>query len=269
MKLLPIDIEPFARIQWPSEAAKREYGSKIQAASAAYYDLELRTVEAGMRQCTTRHVAPDDIGRVARDLARRGLTLLPLTRVGTYSGFAHRHPPVVPGRPWNWYCVVGISAAACEQFAAASDAGDHAAIGRLLGYPECCLQFFKDVWIGQRIIDPIFEQAAAYRLEHDGQRAVLDDTARPELGVHLRYIGVRLVPHLPCSYSCGPSLDMARQWLGMTGAAGEVITELLGLPYRWSCYKGIAIVDTPAFRIVTNSTPRWPEVSVETTSWGL
>lgn len=265
MELLNINMPPFARTAWYNDEIKSKYSLKLQKAAAAYHWMELETVSVGMRACTTRHIRPDSFECETTRLADKGLLFLPLRKVGSYQGFAHSHPPVVKGRPWSWYGVVARSLVDARTFAKASDRNDHRVIGRLLGYPNCCQDFFSDVW-GKGFIDPVWqeawntEDAALYPSETKLQISSM------QLWTGYRYIGLRAVPHLPCSFSCSESLSMVDSWLDL--AKKENISgvydllALLNTPCRWSCFKGVAIITSPLFKVSTNSMPCWPEYIV-------
>jgi hypothetical protein len=74
-----------------------------------------------------------------------------------------------------------------------------------------------------------------------------------------RYNGVRLTPHLACSFDCPGTLDNARKWMDLgTQLKLNGLTELhdiLNMPTSWDVMHGIAMVTTPVFRLVTNSVP--------------
>ena len=274
MKLLDIHIPPMARTQWVSSTAKNEWQSRVWKAQKCYHKLEIETIRAGLRRCTTAHLRSDHLAEDMRMWAQRGLTALPTTQIGMYNGFAHAHPPVVEGQPWQWYAPVGATAADAEAFAHASDIGDHRAIGDLLGYPKCCQDFFTEVW-GAGYVDPVWH--AAENTDENYIRSSLKTeksrTLRLKKSVNhglfqgLRYVGIRLAPHLTCSNTCEPSSQLVRDWTQVAVDAKleglEDLMYLLQMPVRWSCLKGIAIVDTPIFRIVTNSMPCFPEYVVE------
>lgn len=257
MELLKhIDIAPCARMQYPNAASRAEWGPRIQAASRVYYELEEATIIAGMRKCTTRHVSPERMDEELRRLADRGLMFLPLQRVGSYSGFAHYHPPVISGQPWSWYGPVAARPEDAATFARATASGDHDTIGDLLGYPKCCREFFNTVWRAG-YVDPVWQQAEKYRTGK--YTAAIPDQRAARLTQTLRYIGVRLAPHLPCSYDCADSHRMADEWEALGRKIDpdgmDALLRLLAVPHTWDCLKGVAIITSPHFRIVTNSVP--------------
>lgn len=257
MKLIEgVDLAPFARTQWKDAESRREWEPILKRAVQAYNAAELETVRQGMRRCTTQHFNPNTM---TEDIKRlKGLAFLPIQRVGVYQGFAHKHPAVVQDKPWNYYGVVGKTAEDAWAFVDATQKGDHRAMGDLLGYPKCCQEFFSTVWM-EGFIDPVWQAAAATEgAQIDGQTVRIPSSATFD---GLRYVGVRMVPHLPCSFSCEGSGEMAEKWSLLEGM--DTTLKLLSLPIQWSCLNGIAVVETPYFRIATNSNPCYPKCVVE------
>ena len=257
MQLLEgIELPPFARTQWKNAESREEWGPVVKLATQAYNRAELETVRQGWRRCTTMHFNPNSM---TEDIKRlKGLAYLPITRVGCYQGFAHRHPAVEDGKPWNYYGVVGKTVEDAWAFVEATRVGDHGAMGDLLGYPKCCQDFFSTVWMAG-FIDPVYQ--AAERTEGakiEGNTVVIPSSATFD---GLRYIGVRMVPHLPCSFSCQGSGEIAEKWQLLEGM--DTVAKLLALPITWSCLNGIALVSTPHFQVSTNSNPCYPIHIVE------
>lgn len=270
MKLLRFRMPPFARVMWVSKQAKETWEPKIQVAASTYTQLERLTVIEGLRQCMTTHFYPETLGDGMRALARDGLVFLPLVRVGSYQGFAHSHPPVIEGRPWSYYGVCARSLADAEAFAHATEKSDHATMGRLLGFPPCCIEFFNTVWLSG-YIDPVWHAAVRCQCEHVKEQSPthirLNASVPHEIFPGLRYIGIRLISHLPCALDCHPSQKIASNWKAVGQKAGlegiTVLEEILHWPVEWDCLKGIALVSTPAFRIATNSIPCYPRYVVQ------
>ncbi|MDP5273699.1 hypothetical protein [Chengkuizengella axinellae] len=275
MELLQFEheIPPFARMSWVSKEVKDQWEARMQKACKVYSRLELETVKHGIRDCTTRHISGNNLEYEMEQLAKDGLVFLPIRKVGTYSGFAHKHPPVLQGKPWAYYGVVSKEPEKAWLFSHSSNNNskvDHETIGQLLGYPKCCRDFFDSVWL-DGYIDPVWQQALNSKEENiknkKEQFIRVKDTVNHENNVMLRYIGVRIVPNIPCSLDCSHSLENARKWielgkeLNLEGV--DDLIYLLKLPVEWDCQKGIAYISTPLFKIETNSMTCYPKHVVQ------
>lgn len=261
MRLIPnFDMPPSCRTIWTSPEAQQIWEPRVALASRAYWKLERETVKAGIRRCTTTHVNPDRMADEMRDLAKDGLTFLPRLKVGSYNGFAHRHPPVEPGKPWNWYGPIGSSVESARAFVEAEEQSDHRAIGDLLGYPKCCQEFFSTVWMAG-YVDPVWQAAertdADYFKMRTGNVAELSGPGMHMTWSGSRYNGLRLAAHIPCSYSCESTRRMSSLWIQLgrdLGVPGiEELIDLLNMPTEWNALHGIAWVTTPIYRVVTNT----------------
>ncbi len=260
MELLPFRMPPFARLIWVSSRAKEVWGERIEVAKRTYARLEQETVKAGLRSCTTLHIAPDQLTEMVANLAEQGLVFLPLRKVGSYKGFAHSHPPVVEGKSWSYYGVVARNLTDALSFKQASVDNDHVTLGNLLGYPTCCTSFFNEVWTAG-YIDPIWQQASnsGEAIINTSPQSIMLSSVHRYNSSMLRYVGLRLTPHLPCSFTCEATDKMALSWIKLgrelaLEGLDDLIT-ILQFPIEWDCLKGIANISTPIFKIVTNSMP--------------
>jgi hypothetical protein len=253
-------MPPFLRIQWRSKSVKEKYEPMFRAAQNIYRTLEFHTVLEGFRSVTTEHVPHHQFDVVQQNHIRNGLVFLPLQKVGSYEGFASSHPPVVPGKPWSYYGVVADSIEHAEEFAHASEVGDHVALGRLLGYPECCLQAFKEKWVDQRITDTTWQQALSSPADNirtqDNNLIRLKDVPW-ESNNFLRSYAVGPIFHNKCSIHCEDTLSIAKRWIDLAQTMkleGLKEMEMFNrMPMEWDAYKGIAYIKTPLFKISTST----------------
>jgi len=216
--------------QWRTEAARLAWGPALAAAGDAWQQLEVLSVSEAMRSSALISVSPEDLPTLSRAAAAQNLLVTPLCfgRVAV-----HR-----PGLVNAWHRAYAAS--------------DSAEMGRMLGYPACCVEHFMATWaIGKT------ETIQTQR------------TAQGPSGTNLmlRWLGVRLVPHLPCSADCEASVEVACQFSLLATKHGlveerDAIVDLLSLPARYSALHGVGVVTTPHFRIMfgTDYTPI--EVSV-------
>lgn len=208
-------------VQWVA-GHREEWAPILQAAQAAWSELELVSVSERLRDSALVHLEPDEIPRAAADTARAGLALSILERGpdGTFRAAVH-----VPGLAGEWH----RAWAAC----------DHQAIGRMLGFPDCCREFFARAWAGtsDRDITPAMGSV-------DGPW---------QANTMLRWLGVRLVPHLPCSADCAKTIANAEGYLAMGARLGidlGPLETLLRLPVTHDTLNGVVIVSTPHFRFM-------------------
>jgi hypothetical protein len=118
-------------------------------------------------------------------------------------------------------------------------------IGELLGYPKCCRDWFKHYWQENNYIDDILAMYENSNFSTDGPW---------QLNFFYRYMGVRLVSHMPCSFNCEDSLKIATSNLNLFKELGyeeEVkwIEEILNWPVRWSSLHGICEIRCPVFKL--------------------
>jgi hypothetical protein len=197
-------------------------------------------------------ISPEELIRQTPRWLSHGLCGAPLEAVasgpaGSYSTVA-REP--LSGGPTSLWTAVG-RVEDVRELQAAWTLQDHDQIGRLLGYPECCRKFFTRIEPEQE--DPTWSMALATpSAKRQGHVVELDATtvANPIL----RWLGLRLIPHLPCSLSCGESEAIAQRMMACGSEIGfseemDWLEEALAWPVEWSALHGIAEVKTPIFKL--------------------
>jgi len=190
---------------------------------------------------------------------------------------SHKHFPTDASDPNSTvYGVLARGLEDAEKFRAASGYGeagqqgkggtDHAAIGNLLGFPKYCCGFFNKVW-PMGYYDPIWQAA----VRTNGAERVSETHVRVRGSVFahqlLRYLGFRITSHLPCRFECEETVRVGKTWLevmrGFDPLGTDALLEVLQLPMRWRCYRGVAILETEAFIASTNSIPTEREYVIE------
>jgi len=237
----PVDIPPFTTVVWRSRKAREEYEAAIEDYDRVYHKVELVLIKEGYRKCDVEHVYPETLQDQMVMMAMLGFKFRVLDFVRRYSGFAHKHERPTGAQDTMIFGVVAEDERYLEEYARAYHSGDHDAQGRLLGYPECCRRFFSEVW-SRGEYDPILEIARRTGVGEDGM--VRGD---PLLNVMLRYVGVRVIPFLPCSFRCRRAREFALAALELLkredrGALLRAL-ELLSMPVRWSQVNGITQVE--------------------------
>jgi hypothetical protein len=212
--------------QWASPAARAAWEPVLRRAQRAWQELEIASVTEGLRAAALVHLTAAEVPQASRDCAGVGLELsvLELQQDATFRAAVHQRGAAA-GWPRAW-----------------STPRDDDAIGAMLGFPSCCRAFFRDTWAG--------------RGSRDLTPAMATIEGPWEASIMLRWMGVRLVPHLPCSGRCEETARQARAFLDAGARMGldvEAIGALLRLPIDYSARNGVAIVETPHFRFMAGA----------------
>ena len=132
-------------------------------------------------------------------------------------------------------------------------------MGQLLGFPACCIAFFRRVWVNDGCVDTTWAMAAnSGSASEDGRLIEVESSTPFQANILWRWMGVRAVPHLPCSFACPHTVDFANRLMGLgrdLGFADEMewIEEILNWPASWSALHGIAQVKTPVLKVSTRT----------------
>lgn len=256
---LDFTLPDFTRLSWVSEPAREVWGPRLGRIARAWSDVEWLSVRAGVRRCClTRLPVRGLLGEVSR-WARHGLTAAPLRLEGstrhTYASTPNDPGPDSP----TLVCTVVGRASSVHEFRRAWDSGDHEAIGALLGYPPCCREFFRRVWVEARCVDTTWAMAAnTVGPSEGGGEPALEVGGPPEANILWRWMGVRAVPHLPCRFDCAPTVALAMRMREVGKGAGygaemAWAREILTWRAEWSALHGIAEVKTPVLKVSTRT----------------
>jgi len=269
-----IELDPITRKVWWSPQLQEEWEPRLNRVRDVYFEAEKQTFLKGMRRVFVYHVNSLRFDASYEFLRENDLVFYPTNKSGTYQGFSHKHMPVERGKPYTLYgaAVKSDDKEAGKLFVEYSKSSpvNHVEIGRLLGYPQCCLDFFDETW-NRETVDPIYESA----IKTEG--AMVEDNTvtvecHPYCNNMLRYFSIRITPHISCSMQCEETIKWGEQWIEVMNKidseATKWIIELLSMPITWDCYRGVAIIDTPIFRGVTNSDSAPTKKIVANNGWG-
>lgn len=257
MERLDFNLHDFTRLSWTSDPAREVWEPRIQRIIRAWFEIEWLAVASGLRMCSLTAATPEDFITRAANWAHHGLSGLPLEIQGinlyTYSNVPQK---AEPGKPFAFRIVVGAPEHVAA-FQEAYSANDDRGIGQLLGYPSCCQGFFQDVWVEQGLGDTTWSMGIA-SLDHRNGTHDIELSSPPETNILWRWMGVRAVSHLPCSFNCESTVVLGQQLVDLGREAGYVdemewLTEILSWPVEWSGLHGIAEIKTPILTAVTRT----------------
>jgi SAM-dependent methyltransferase len=255
---LPFTLPDFTRVQWTSAKARAVWEPRIQAVSRVWHELERWSVADGARAGALQVVEPSKLAELNAWAAMNGCVALVLQQQGAGGSYSSTTPAMTDRGPWSYRVAITPAEPDCiRAWFEAWASSDDAAIGRLLGFPNCCQSFFGSVWMQDRCVDTTWHQACADNLV--GCDVLhLSETLPVATNMLWRWLGVRLVPHLPCSHLCEPTIGIADNFATSATKHGfeqewRWACEILSWPVQWSARHGIALIETPILTISTRT----------------
>jgi len=256
MASLPFRLHDFTRISWVSDSAREVWGPRINRISNAWIEIEWLAITAGVRSCSITMASPELFVEHAPRWAQYGLNALPIALVGAGAGYTSTPVAAESGKPFAFRFVLGSPKHVLE-FKEAWDESDDRAIGELLGYPTCCREFFKRIWIDEGLVDTTWPMAIA-TVPSDVGDTLVEISSPPKSNILWRWMGVRAVSHLPCSFACNSTIELADRFIEVGRKHGfdeemDWLLQILDWPTEWSALHGIAEIKTPILKVSTRT----------------
>lgn len=260
---LGFTIPEFIRTIWTSEEARSAWQSRVSAVCNKFPELEIAAVRAGLKPTTLQSCAPERLVELTRLCASYELVVVPLAQQGSRQTYSNAAMPFDPHKPWDYRVVIGRPYDVAHFIQAWNDKNDRE-MGELLGFPTCCQSFFEHYWNqeGYRdltypmVYDPTKPEQRVFKVECNTSNNIL-----------LRWLGIRRVSHLPCSFTCEATRTIGDKMhqLAERFMPREAVwmTAMLNWPVRWSSLHGVAIITTPVVRIVTSTDAFGDEIRVD------
>lgn len=258
-------LPDWTRTQWTSIENKTKYEPILNSIISAWRTIERMSVVHDLRLSTLDIIGSNELEPLTNEYKQYGVHVVPLAREGVSMSYSSTSTPYETGKPYNIRVVFTKSEELAKEWYALWNTAplDNRRVGQLLGYPECCIDFYLQYWVEQRFVDTSWVMAV-----HHIQTLVTNNTIhiKPdtplECNILWRWQGVRLVSHLPCSFECKHTQQIghANALLGhKLGFETEVnwIYEFLSWPVEWSGLHGIAEIRTPINKVSsrTDMTP--------------
>jgi hypothetical protein len=241
MNRLNFILPDWTRIIWVSENAKSVWQNKIYAASNAFQKIEEEAVYAGMKPANLTTLSHSDFIKKQITLSNSEFRLIPLAKIKNTNSYSNTSTSTDDEYNYSVRCVL-VNKNIEEEWLEAWNTSNDYEIGKLLGYPECCLDFFKKYWVEEKYIDTTYPMS------------LTGTTGPKECNILLRWIGIRTVSHLPCSFNCKHTFDIGRRNIELGRSLSlndemDTIEEMLDWPISWSALHGIAEIKTPILKI--------------------
>jgi len=239
--------------EWLDVEDGHKWQEVISDIKKRWREVEWRSVAVGIRPCALMTISASDLPSYSQAVADEGLTLIPLERLAVNDGYASRLIRAPQSERGPLFCVVTKTCRSSE-FLSYWAEQSHREIGRLLGYPLCCIEFFDRTW-------PVFTDPT-WAMAHNSpdcefSRDGLACTGRGawQANTMLRWIGVRAVPHLPCSFDCQRTVAFANQLSDVLEPTTTklLLEEMLSWPIEWTSFAGMAEIRTAGLEIRTST----------------
>lgn len=166
-------------------------------------DVELVALRAGLRRAIRLALTPADLVEATARYQAAGLIALAAPTPADYDGERHD------------ILIVSMSEADATAAVAAEHTLDVRGLGRLLGYPECCVRHFA-----ARV-----SRADQLGIAFDGAREAWVPRPHPRLNNILFGVGARFISFEPCRYDCPAAIAVADAIAAAVGAVSpETVT---------------------------------------------
>jgi len=251
------EVQPFISLSWKNQEVRQKWEPIRQAIYKATYIAEYEMIKRGKRHCDVYTFTPQRFDEQMNWVINNGFVPLTILKSKTYEGFGHRH---YPADKMDWdvfaYSVIADTYENAKKFQQASIGNvDHRIIGQLLGYPECCIDFFLPIWLEKRVMDPMWEIAE----NTEGMKRTsteIEVTGNPMLNRMARYFGLQVCPFFTHSYTCKEAIKFNEAWYEIMHDhypyESEELLKLLAMPMTWSHHNMIIYVEHPLFRGASN-----------------
>jgi hypothetical protein len=251
-------LPDFTRLSWVSHAAREMWAPRFERIQAAWQDIEWLSVADRLRECALLSVAGQVAPRPNPSWLAAGLNAVVWQAHG--SAVAPLRRAVNLRRRDN---IPGLNVAigrgdSAQTLKESWLAGLHQEVGRLLGYPRCCRDFYVLVRVDRQCADTLWSMmlaSADMRMTDDRH---ITAGGPIETNVLWRALGLRMIAHLPCKLDCPASRELASAFLAVGirhGYAPEMhwLHEILSWPVQWSGLHGIAEIKTPVLKLSTRT----------------
>lgn len=268
MELLDIQAPVYTRLAWTTPAAQSRWALPVHNINRVWAALERELVLQGHRQACQQPMNLQEYEATLKWAERFDLNVGLIKVVKPWQGFAHKYEEADPQDPSAYrVTVVTRDPALCAAFMLGSLSNEEQ--GEAFGYPPCCREWFCRVF--PKYADPVWHVALnSPRLISYQSNYEITLAQNPLSNPFLRYSGIRLASHIPCSVHCEGTEGISQavlQLLGKTFGSNlsEDVLTLLSMPLEWTGLKGIAIVKTPVLQICVGSVPCYPKYTVRLT----
>lgn len=245
-------LPEWTRWAWSSMVEREYWKPLFERLTKIRGDVEWITLVENIRPAIYQQVTPNDLLTRTAQAAKQGLVAIPIGQINSSDTYTSSAPKTFDAnKPWEYRVIFTRPEHAEKASALLNMKGGTAefdrALGEVLGYPTCCRDFFTHTWSNDQV-DTTWDQ---YATTGDANGPV-------EANILWRWMGVRWVSHLPCSFQCEATVEVGRKTREAMKKHGlieeaKIIDMILSWPVRWSGVNGIAEIVGPCLKVSTRT----------------
>lgn len=240
-------LPEWTRWAWSSMIEREYWKPLFERLNGLRSQIEWLTLVEDVRPVIYQHIQPQDLIKKTQEAAEHGFIVRPIGMVSRTDGYTSGSTPTDPTKPWDYRVLIGRQKFLPRVLDTPDIVTNDAVLGDLLGYPACCRDFFLRTW-GAGQVDTTWDQYA-----ETGSA-----TGPVEANILWRWMGIRWVSHLPCSFQCEATVEIGKQTREVMKKHGlveeaKIMDMILSWPVRWSGVNGIAEIVGPCLKVSTRT----------------
>ena len=138
----------------------------------------------------------------------------------------------------NFFVYISKSHEFAEKAKILEEKNDHISLGKILGYPDCCVKFFSDNFPEESkkkndYVFPALKNSSVRKFPFENNIAI-------------RHMDISLLSHFPCSFNCEKSAEIGKRNLNViqkiSPQVSEIFEKMLKCPVIYTEDEGIFIL---------------------------
>lgn len=240
-------LPEWTRFAWASMDERAWWQPIISEYQRHWTEVEKMSVVYGYRQAALIQVPATEILSLTEWACDHGVIAVPKLKTAVGKRYQSESVSLGPNESYD-YAVLILRPESFHKIPHTLQ--DNEALGESLGYPSCCRSLFQRTW-GSGQIDSTYDQMMNTDVVPTANGPV-------ETNLFWRWLGIRLVSHLPCSIQCSASIELGQQFREVIRRMRNVedvlaADSILSWPLTWSSINGITEIVGPPIKISTRT----------------
>jgi len=262
IKKLDFMLQDFVRTTWVSDHAMNVWEKRIKVIINSLIDIACINA-AKTKQCSLQIIPPIKFFQLEADLPEKDLHV-DILEIKGLSQAIHSFLPtqIFKGKPFRYLVAIGPKNI-IFQLKTAWKNHDLETINQLTFQPSCC----KNFWSKQNLKTPLYDSTWPMALntknndiksQNDEKEFLCEIQGHPYSNGLLRWLGIQLAYHAPCSFDCEATNKKISEIIGSGRNSGystemDWLEEMLSWPVEWSALHGIAEIKTPVVKFIATT----------------